>query len=287
MKVSDGARETTSEFSIYSQFSSAPIWQTNSVLQSGREGSAVSIQLSALAGSNTVTYSAIDTLPSGMTLSSSGLLGGTRPLVDGNTVINIPVRATASTGYADRTFTMNVLDNLVPVWTTPEGEIAAGMEGDPISATVAATDADDTVTYDLVSGDLEGLSLNSTTGAITGTLPEVSATRPIVFVIGAFDGSIRVDREFFITVRNGLTFSSATITSPDAPTTAAYDVGEEEAGDWSQYNGSKDRNVNSGAPTSSATMNYTRDFEQSGLFTNPSSVLVTTAQPAASATQNT
>lgn len=286
--VSDDARQSVRQFQIIAQFASGPIWQTPATLTQGREGSEVNIQLSALAGSQQVTYTAVSGLPASMTLSSSGLLSGTRPLVTGNTNLNIVVRATSTGGTADRTFTMLVLDNQSPVWVTPEGLIGSGMENDNFSFSLKANDADDTPTYVLVSGDMGGLTLNEATGQISGKLPAVDATTDYTFTIGAFDGSIRVDRIFSIRVRNSLSFTlNNAITTPVAPSTATYYIGESEGtGDWRNYDGVSDRVVTSNAPNSSATFQYSREITQNVVFTNTTVATVTTPTAPATASGN-
>lgn len=283
--VTDGARTSVRQFQIISQFSSAPIWQTPTALEQGREGSEVYIQLSARAGAQEVSYTAVSGLPESMTLSSNGLLTGTRPLVTGNTNLSIVIRATAIGGSTDRTFTMTVLDNISPVWVTPEGQIGSGMEGDAFSFTLQATDEDDTPTYVLADGDLGGLTLNEATGEISGALPIVDEITDFSFTIGAFDGSVRVDRVFSIKVRKSLSFVfNGVITTPAAPTTASYEIGESEgSGDWRNYDGTGDRSVNSAVPTT-ATFQYTRDFSANPLFSNSTVATVTTPTAPASAT---
>ena len=94
-----------------------------------------------------------------------------------------------------------------PAWTTASGQIGGNiMEGDTVNTTVVATDPDSTaVTYSLVSGSLpSGLSLNSTTGAITGTAPDVSADTTSTFTLGATSGGDTTNRAFNIVITNNL-----------------------------------------------------------------------------------
>jgi hypothetical protein len=75
-----------------------------------------------------------------------------------------------------------------PVWTTASGSIgAAGSAATGVSLSVAAT-GDSTLSYSVTSGALpSGLSLNSSTGAITGTAPTVGSATTYNFTITVTD----------------------------------------------------------------------------------------------------
>ena len=88
-----------------------------------------------------------------------------------------------------------------PTWSTASGSLGNVNEGASGSFSVSATDADsDTVAYSLQSGSLGGLSLNSSTGAITGTASNVGSATTNSFTLRATAGGKTVDRAFsFIT----------------------------------------------------------------------------------------
>jgi hypothetical protein len=94
----------------------------------------------------------------------------------------------------------------VPAWNTASGQIGGTLfEGETINVSVSATDPDGTtVTYSEVTSVLgsNGLSLNSSTGAITGTLPSVSSDTTISFTIRATSGNDSTDRAFNIVNKN-------------------------------------------------------------------------------------
>ena len=90
-----------------------------------------------------------------------------------------------------------------PNWVTSAGSLGSVEEGAAASFTVEATDPDSTaITYSITSGSLpSGLSLNSSTGAITGTAPTLSSDTTYNFTITATDGgSQTTSRAFTITV---------------------------------------------------------------------------------------
>ena len=103
-----------------------------------------------------------------------------------------------------------------PTFVTSAGQIGGDItEGDTVNTSVQATDADSTaITYAVQSGALpSGVSLNTSTGAITGTAPQVSADTTSSFTIRATSGSDTTDRAFSIVVKDVPTFSSILTTN--------------------------------------------------------------------------
>ena len=100
------------------------------------------------------------------------------------------------------------LDNQISVDTTVAWSTASGSLGTLAHNasgnhyTLSATDADsDTITYSVFSGALPtGLSLNSSTGVISGTLNNTGATATSTFTIRASTTDANADRSFSITV---------------------------------------------------------------------------------------
>ena len=92
-----------------------------------------------------------------------------------------------------------------PTFSTAAGQIGGDItEGDTVNTSVLATDPDSTaVTYAVQSGALpSGLSLNTSTGAITGTAPAVSGDTTSSFTIRATSGGDNTDRAFTIVVKD-------------------------------------------------------------------------------------
>ena len=115
-----------------------------------------------------------------------------------NPGVNSPV---GSNSYILATPTISAGAN--PVWVTSSGTLSAqAFYTSPYSYTLSATDADggSTVTYALASGSLPpGLSLNGTSGAITGT-PTNNATTSYSFSVTATDsGGNTATQSFSIT----------------------------------------------------------------------------------------
>ena len=91
----------------------------------------------------------------------------------------------------------------VPVWSTASGSLGSVQEGATASFQVTATEGSDTIEYAVTTGSLpSGLSLNTNTGAITGTAGSVSASTTTTFSITATDDENQTSsaRSFNITV---------------------------------------------------------------------------------------
>jgi len=110
------------------------------------------------------------------------------------------VKVTSSSGISGTSGTglINV-DNL-PSWQTASGSLGTVDEGTNANFSVSATDPDgDTVSYAIQSGSIPaGTSLNSSSGAITGTASGVSSDTTSTFTLRATANGKTTDREFSI-----------------------------------------------------------------------------------------
>ena len=140
---------------------------------------------------------------------NSGIMTATTPAL---TVAGEPYGVKVTNPDGGMTLLEAALDaGSAPTWSTPAGSIGSGIQKDTTISGIAvtATDADgQTVTYSEVTSVLTSntdtpastmnLTLNSTTGAITGTAPSVSADTTYNFTIRASDGTNTTDRAFSI-----------------------------------------------------------------------------------------
>jgi len=179
ISVTDGSNSISRSFSLL-VLESAPVWSTLQTLESFSKNVSYSATLVANDDSGAVpTYSIISgSLPTGLSLNSStGVLNGTPST---SLTKTFTVRATdANNKYSDRLFT---IPNSVPTFSqsSPPG----GLVSLAYSYTMLAND-DGEITYALLSGSLPtGLSLNSSTGVLSGT-PTTPGT--YTFVIRATD----------------------------------------------------------------------------------------------------
>ena len=102
---------------------------------------------------------------------------------------------------ATATFVPGMQYSGIPTWTTAAGSLGSVTASGSVNFTVAAT-SDSTVTYSVVSGTLpSGVSLNTSTGVISGTAPVVSTSTTYNFTIRATDSENQdTDRNFSMSV---------------------------------------------------------------------------------------
>jgi hyaluronate lyase len=127
------------------------------------QGVSFSEQLSASFGTGAVAWSCFGTLPSGISLSSSGLLSGT---TTSSGTFPVVVRLTDANGsYAEISTSLNVVAPVVaPVISS--SATASGQKGTAFSYTITASGSP--ISYSAPNLPA-GLSLNTSTGVITGT----------------------------------------------------------------------------------------------------------------------
>ena len=161
--------------------------------QSNLDHDSVSVTMTAAYhGSGTVTYSATG-LPSGLSINSSGVISGTMSdTADTDSPYAVTVTATDGTASASQSFNWEV-DARVSV---DAGGDQTNVPGDVISLTVYADDAaTSTPTWTFsASGLLSGLSIDSSTGDITGTLTASVSGTPYAVTVTASDGTIEPAR---------------------------------------------------------------------------------------------
>jgi hypothetical protein len=145
-------------------------------------------------------------------------------LVTAEGVTDEPYDIFVNNGIGTTTLTNQVNVDQRPVFVTAAGSLGSVTEGGSASFTIEATDPESAgaIRYDVVGNSLpSGLSLNTATGAITGTAPAVASDTTSTFTIQASDVDSNVSfREFSITV------SDVTIVSFTSSGTFAVPVGK-------------------------------------------------------------
>jgi len=129
------------------------VWTTTAgKLASIDEQSGFSLQLEANTSDSTaIVYSLIaGSLPSGMNITSTGLLTGSPAEVAKRTLYTFVVRATAGSAITDRSFTLDVSGADTPSFTTVSGQL-----NKPLS-TVYTTDSSTTTDSTLSTADVTG-----------------------------------------------------------------------------------------------------------------------------------
>jgi len=147
--------------------------------QTGTVGTAVSLQIHASdsATGQTLTYSATG-LPAGLSInSSSGLISGTPTTAGTSSVTVTATDTTNASGSASFTWTINPVGGNTVTVTNPGNQ--TGTVGTAVSLQIHASDSatGQTLTYS-ATGLPAGLSINSSTGLISGT-PTTAATSSV------------------------------------------------------------------------------------------------------------
>ena len=127
------------------------------------------------------------------------------------------IKVTNVSGLAGTLADQLNVDN-APTWSTASGSLGSFSNYATVNVSATATDAEgDTITYSVQSGSLpSGLSLNSSTGAITGTLGAVGSSTTTNFTLRATAASKTADRAFSITntgaSANAFSYTGSTVT---------------------------------------------------------------------------
>jgi hypothetical protein len=176
------------------------IWQT-SAGSLGTFQDNVSMSVSATAADDsTITYSLASgsSLPSGVTLNSStGLISGNIGDILQDVTYTFTINASdGSNPIVPRTFSITF--NAAPIWSTVSGSLGTFNHETAISISLAAADVSDSITFALASGQSlpSGISLNSSTGVISGTLPTVASDTTYNFIVNVTDGVNTIGRSF-------------------------------------------------------------------------------------------
>ena len=165
----------------------APVWKTTAgLLGVINERDYYSVTLLAEdADSTALTYSKIaGTLPTGIELTTGGVLRGVPTEVATRSLYTFVVRASDGTNVADRTFSLQIQGADAPVFTTAAGQLDLSdstrvgirwvLDGSYIEYQVSATDTDtatgQVLVYDIVSGSLPPGVIMTTSGLIYGTV---------------------------------------------------------------------------------------------------------------------
>lgn len=111
----------------------------------------------------------------------------------------------------------SVYVNDTPTWAAASGSLGTVGSNTSVSISAGATDEENaTLTYAIASGSLpSGLSLNTSTGLISGIAPIVTSNTTYNFTVSVSDGDNSTTRAYSITV-NSATVSGGTLVTSDS-----------------------------------------------------------------------
>ena len=185
----------------------------------GAVGAAYSLQLAGTGGIAPYTWTLTGgTLPTGWTLTTGGLLSGPAPVAGQAGAIDLTFTVTDSGTPTALTATLQLTVTIVaaPAITFTGTVPATATSGSSYTGSAAASGGAGALTYSLLSGALPaGLSLNTSTGAITGTPTGVGLSSFTVKAVDSF-GDTPATQSYSITVSPG----AATHFVVSAPSTA-------------------------------------------------------------------
>jgi hypothetical protein len=227
--------------------------------------------LQATGGISPYTWSVTTgSLPAGLILNSAtGAISGT-PTASGT--VNFTVTVTDSETPTAKTATANLNITVSPALTVTTASLPAGVIGTSYSQTLSATGGVTPYTWTISSGSLPaGLSLNATTGAITGnpTGPFVGTTNFTVAVTDSESPTKKNAYESLSIIISAPTLKVTTTTLPNGVLTNSYSATLQASGGvpsytWAVTSGSLPAGLSlnaagsiGGTPTSTGTFTFT------------------------------
>lgn len=182
---------------------------TTTLLQNGQTGSPYSATLTATGGTTPYTWSLTsDTLPAGLSLNAfTGVISGTPTVAVNATALTFQVADSSSPPQnksVSLTLTIAVATLSITTSSLPNGQV-----GTAYSAMLAATGGTTPYTWSLTGGTLPaGLSLNVSTGAITGTPTVfVNATALAIELTDSSSPAQNKSVNLTLTISSGITVS--------------------------------------------------------------------------------
>lgn len=142
-------------------------WITDANLGShlGAEPLSIPLEITATNTHDPTIFQIVNgSLPAGLSL-VNGVISGTPTNVASNAPFT--VRASNNNSVSEREFTLEILLNAAPVWSTPAGSLGTFIEQDEAYVQLSATDPEDhIVTYSLANGAIPTGWTLSNSGAI-------------------------------------------------------------------------------------------------------------------------
>ena len=178
----------------------SPIAITQPTDQANTEGDSVSLSISATdSSSGTLKYSAVG-LPIGLKINTStgAISGSIAPGAAVNGPYTVTVTTSDSTYSASQTLTWTI-NNPIAITVPP---VKSYSVGDSVSLQISATDSSSGTLAYLANNLPSGLSINPTSGAITGTIiSSTGSIGEILSLIEVTDGTYIASQNIIWTIR--------------------------------------------------------------------------------------
>ena len=193
---------------------------TTSSIPAGTVGSAYATTLLASGGTPPYNWSLkTGTLPAGVSLSAAGALSGTPTTAGTADSLIFEVTDADKNSASSGNLSLKVNPEAPPV--IQNSALQNGNVGVAYSVTLAATGGTKPYHWSVQSGTLPGgLSLNSTTGVITGTPTQPGNSSALVFDVTDFYNSVGVSRSLSVQVDPVIQVSTTSL--PNGTQGAAY-----------------------------------------------------------------
>ncbi|HUB31081.1 MAG TPA: putative Ig domain-containing protein, partial [Terracidiphilus sp.] len=231
---------------------------TTTTLPNGQVGAIYSTTLTATGGTAPYTWTLTSgTLPAGLSLSAStGAITGTPTTAVTSTPLTFTVTDAsnpAQTNSANLTLTVSASGTAPLSITTPS--LPNGQVGTAYSATLTAAGGTTPYSWSVTSGTLPaGLSLNATTGAITGTPTATVNATPLTFTVTDTSSPAQTkSASLTLTVNAAAALAITTTTLPSGQVGTAYSATLAASGGTTPYSWS----VTSGTLPAGLSLNAT------------------------------
>lgn len=149
--------------SLSFQIAGVPLSISNSSLPSGAVGTTYTTSLSAAGGTPPYSWSATGTLPAGLALSQNGIITGI-PTASGSYTVTVKV-VDLQGGTVTKSFPLTITGLSI----SPSSPLPTGTVGQPYSVALTATGGTAPFSWVATAGLPPGLTINASTGLITGT----------------------------------------------------------------------------------------------------------------------
>jgi hypothetical protein len=196
VQVTDGTCSQTQAYSIV--VSCPTITFVNTTASNATIGTAYSLDASVTGNTQAITYSVSPALPAGLSLNTStGAITGTPTVIAASATYTVTASQSSGACTVTQNYTFAVVCPTIAI-TPVAGALSAGTIGTAYSQTISQTGLSGTPAWSISAGALPGgLSINGTSGAITGT---PTATGTFNFTVQVTDGTCTQTQAYSIVV---------------------------------------------------------------------------------------